>query len=548
MRTLLLDGPLAHEIRSECRDDADGGATAENLAYVLYTSGSTGRPKGVMITHGNLLNAYRGWEAEYRLGTEVRCHLQMASFGFDVFAGDLVRALCSGGKLVICRKEILLDSARLVDLIRREQIDAAEFVPLVLRNLVQYLDETHQSLDGMRLVIAGSDAWYAADHKSALRVFGPRTRLVNSYGLTETTIDSAYFEGDVQSLPDAALVPIGRPFPNVRLYVLDPRRQPAPLGVPGELYIGGDGVARGYVHPELDAERFVADPFAERPEARLYRTGDRARWRADGQLEFLGRVDHQVKIRGYRVEPGEVEQVLREHPLVAQAAVVARERTAGDLRLVAYAVGAGETPPDVAELRRFLAQRVPEYMIPSAFVTLDAIPTTVSGKLDRNRLPAPDWSQAAAAARIRGAADRSRKSNWRRSGASSLNIEQVGVHDDFFELGGNSLLALRLVSRVRDRVLRRSAAGHLVHRAASGRSGRPNRGPAGRRPGGRDAADSPPDGPWPGTDFFHPGTLLGGLSAVHADTDFPYAGGVDDSGPDRCQRLAGCGQRSGTAA
>lgn len=447
-QTLLLDGPLAHDMRSECRDDLGGGATAENLAYVLYTSGSTGRPKGVMITHGNLLNAYRGWEAEYHLNTEVRCHLQMASFGFDVFAGDLVRALCSGGKLVICRKEILLDSARLADLIRREQVDAAEFVPLVLRNLVQYLDETHQALDSMRLVIAGSDAWYAADHKSALRVFGPQTRLVNSYGLTETTIDSAYFEGDVQSLTDAALVPIGHPFPNVRLYVLDPCRQPAPPGVPGELYIGGDGVARGYVHPELDAERFMADPFVERADARLYRTGDRARWRADGQLEFLGRVDQQVKIRGCRVEPGEVEQVLREHPSVAQAAVVARERTAGDLRLVAYAVGAGETPPDVSELRRFLSQRVPEYMIPSAFVTLDAIPTTVSGKFDRHRLPAPDWSLAASQREFvapRTATEEQLAAIWR----ELLNVERVGAHDDFFELGGNSLLALRLVGRVR---------------------------------------------------------------------------------------------------
>ncbi len=304
-------------------------ATAESLAYILYTSGSTGRPKGVMVTQGNLLNAYYGWEQKYGLGSEVQSHLQMASFGFDVFAGDLVRALCSGGKLVLCRKEILLDAESLCGLMRRERVDAAEFVPIVMRNLVQHLEETGSSLDCLRLAVVGSDAWFVADHRRARQVLGPQTRLVNSYGLTETTIDSSYFEGDVGSLPDTALVPIGRPFPNVRLYVLDERMEPAPIGVPGILYIGGDGVSRGYVDPLLNAERFLKDPFAAGPEARLCRTGDRARWRADGQVEFLGRADNQVKIRGFRVEPGEVEEVLRKHPLLADAAVAARNGPPG---------------------------------------------------------------------------------------------------------------------------------------------------------------------------------------------------------------------------
>ncbi|NLF71784.1 MAG: amino acid adenylation domain-containing protein [Candidatus Anammoximicrobium sp.] len=447
-RRILVDGPAADEIARQGRENVAGAATADHLAYVLYTSGSTGRPKGVMVTQGNLLNAYYGWESAYRLADDVRSHLQMASFGFDVFAGDLVRALGSGGKLVLCRKEILLDAGRLSALIRREQIDGAEFVPLVLRNLVEYLQESRQTLDDIRLVIAGSDAWYAADHRSAQQVFGPRTRLVNSYGLTETTIDSTYFEGDVGELPDHAQVPIGRPFPNVRVYVLDSLRQPAPPGVAGELYIGGDGVARGYVNPQQDAERFVADRFADQPGGRLYRTGDRARWRADGQLEFLGRADQQVKIRGYRVEPGEIEQVLREHPAAAQAAVVARERTSGDLRLVAYTIGAGDVALDGGELREFLAQRLPEYMVPSAFFPLDDMPTTASGKIDRQRLPAPDWSLAGTACEFiapQTAAERQLAGIWR----EILDVEQVGVGDDFFDLGGNSLLALRLVSRVR---------------------------------------------------------------------------------------------------
>jgi len=446
-RRVLLDGPTAVEIDDQCQENLVGTA-ANHLAYVLYTSGSTGRPKGVMVTHGNLLNAYFGWESAYRLTEDVRTHLQMASFGFDVFAGDLVRALCSGGTLVLCRKEILLDAAELTELIRRERVDAAEFVPLVLRNLVEYLQETSQTLDTMRLVIAGSDAWYAADHRATRRVLGPATRLINSYGLTETTIDSTWFEGDVGKSPDRDQVPIGRPFPNVRVYVLDSGGQPAPPGVTGELVIGGDGVARGYVNPEQDADRFVPDVFVDRPGARLYRTGDRARWRADGQLEFLGRVDQQVKIRGYRIEPGEVEQLLREHPAVARAAVVARERTDGDLRLVAYTVASSEAAPSSEELREFLAQRLPEYMVPSAFVAMDALPTTVSGKLDRRRLPEPDWSQAVVGRQFvapQTAVEQKLAEIWR----EILSVEQVGLLDDFFQLGGNSLLALRLVSRVR---------------------------------------------------------------------------------------------------
>jgi amino acid adenylation domain-containing protein len=448
VRCVLLDGADADKISCQDKKNLFGNISAEHLAYVLYTSGSTGQPKGVMVTHGNLANARYGWETEYRLADGVRSHLQMASFGFDVFAGDVVRALGSGGKLVLCPKEILLDAAELTALIRREQVEAAEFVPLVLRNLMQYLEETRQTLDSLRLVIAGSDAWYAADHRAAQRIFGTHTRLVNSYGLTETTIDSTYFEGGVEKLADTAQVPIGRPFPNVRVYVLDSEGSPTPPGVAGELYIGGDGVARGYVNPEQNVGRFVADPFSDLPGARLYRTGDRARCRADGQFEFLGRVDEQVKIRGYRVEPGEVEQLLREHPSVARVAVVARERTADDLRLVAYMVATRSEVPSSEELQEFLAPRIPEYMIPTAFVTLDDLPTTVSGKIDRRRLPEPDWSQAASQHHFvapRTAIEQQLAEIWR----EILSVEQISVFDDFFRLGGNSLLALRLVSRVR---------------------------------------------------------------------------------------------------
>jgi amino acid adenylation domain-containing protein len=445
---LALDGETAGSIYSESPNDVDASTAAESLAYVLYTSGSTGRPKGVMVTHRNLVNAYYGWLQAYRLDMDVHAHLQMASFGFDVFGGDMVRALCSGGKLVICPKETLLDPKRLLQLIRRENVDIGEFVPVVMRHLVQYLEDTDQRLDSLRLAIVGSDAWYVAEHKRTLRFLGAQTRLINSYGLTETTIDSSFFEGDASMLPDAALVPIGRPFANVRLYVLDGRMQPVPIGVPGELYIGGDGVSRGYVNAELNAQRFLDDPFVPGSKTRLCRTGDRARWRADGQVEFLGRADNQVKIRGFRIEPGEIEEVLGEHPALAQAAVAPHQRTADDLRLVAYVVGKAGAAPDATGMKRFLARRLPDYMIPSAFVTLDTLPTTASGKVDRKALPAPDWSSALAQGEFvapRTAVEQQLAAIW----SEVLGLDRVGAHNNFFDLGGNSLLALRLVSRVR---------------------------------------------------------------------------------------------------
>lgn len=445
---LLLDGASGASLLVENDESPTSAVSADNLAYILYTSGSTGRPKGVMVTHGNLANAYVGWEKKYRLSRDARVHLQMASFGFDVFAGDMMRALCSGGTLVICPREILLDPQELLRLMRREQVDAAEFVPVVLRTLTRHLEATGETLENMRLVVVGSDAWYVADHQRALRVLSANSRLINSYGLTETTIDSCWFEGEVQATT-SGLIPIGRPFPNVRMYVLDAALQPTPIGVPGELFIGGEGVARGYVDEQLDSDRYIDDPFAFNGAARMCRTGDRARWRSDGQLEFLGRADDQVKIRGFRIEPGEVDQVLREYPGLAEAAVAVRERDTGDPRLVAYVVPREGESPTFSELRHFLRQRLPEYMIPSLFETLKSLPVSGNGKVDRRALPEPDWT----------AVQREREyvaprtpieceiaSIW----SELLNIDEVGARDSFFELGGNSLLALRMASRVRE--------------------------------------------------------------------------------------------------
>ncbi|MBN1400691.1 MAG: amino acid adenylation domain-containing protein, partial [Anaerolineae bacterium] len=429
------------------------GVTPDELAYVIYTSGSTGQPKGVMISHGSLANAYYAWETAYELRTRVNAHLQMASMAFDVFTGDMVRALCSGGKLVLCPREILLDGAALYTLIQAEEIDCAEFVPVVLRQLMQHLEQSGQSLDDMRLVICGSDSWYVAEYTDFLRFCGPETRLINSFGLTEATIDSSYFEAQALHLSGEQLLPIGRPFANMQLYILDAHMQPLPIGVPGELYVGGKGLARGYLgQPDLTAERFVTAPFG----ARLYKTGDMARYLPDGNIQFLGRMDNQVKIRGFRIELGEVEAVLAQHPAVASAAVIAREDTPGDQRLAAYLVAAaaggpaGQLPSS-GELRRYVQDRLPDYMVPSAFVALEALPLTPNGKIDRRALPMPDWGQRDLESDY--IAPRTPvEADVAAIFAEVLGMERVGIHDSFFELGGHSLLATQLVSRIRERL------------------------------------------------------------------------------------------------
>lgn len=334
-------------IVQESQENLPNQTTSQNLAYVIYTSGSTGTPKGVMVNHSSLVNAYLGWEDRYSLRSVATSHLQMASFSFDVFTGDLVRALCSGGKLVLCPRDYLLQPDRLYALLCSEQIDCAEFVPAVLMNLIQYLEETQQSLDFMRLLIVGSDSWYMSGYQRVKGFCGEATRLINSYGVSEATIDSSYFETTTANLQLERQVPIGRPFPNTQIYILDTELRPAPLGVAGELYIGGIGLARGYYNrPELTAEKFIRDPFSDRPEARLYKTGDLARYLValkdtashNGNIEFLGRMDYQVKIRGFRIELGEIEAVLSQHSDVKEAVVIAQEDDSNNKCLVAYVV------------------------------------------------------------------------------------------------------------------------------------------------------------------------------------------------------------------
>ncbi|MCP3166615.1 non-ribosomal peptide synthetase [Myxococcus qinghaiensis] len=425
-----------------------GGSGPEHLAYVVYTSGSTGRPKGVMVDHRALANAYFAWEHDYRLPT-LRAHLQMASFSFDVFSGDLARALGSGAALVLCPREWLLEPERLHALMVREQVDCGEFVPAVVRLLMAHLQERGERLDFMRLLIVGSDTWDMREYTQLRSLCGPDTRLVSSYGLSEATIDSTFFESVTPS-PSEQTVPIGRPFPNAEMYLLDAALQPVPIGVPGELFVGGVGLARGYwTQPGLTAERFIPHPFSAEPGARVYRTGDLARHAADGTLEFIGRNDTQVKLRGHRIELDEIRARLLEHASVRAVELLVRGDGAAR-QLVAYLT---LTSPDAVgeeALRQHLRQHLPLYMVPSAFVLLDAFPLTPNGKVDRQALPVPGDSRREEAEGFiapRGDTEPKLAALFE----ELLGTGPIGASDSFFDLGGHSLLAVRLVARIRER-------------------------------------------------------------------------------------------------
>ncbi|MGP8007486.1 MAG: amino acid adenylation domain-containing protein [Acidimicrobiales bacterium] len=420
-------GPLAGR-------PTDAGPTS--LAYVMYTSGSSGRPKGVGVEHRGVLRYVRGAH-DLIPGTDDGV-LHVSQLGFDASTYEIWGALCNGARLVV-HPPGRPDPVAVGGTIERHGVTIGLFPTGILH---QMIDAALPSLGHYRLVMAGGDVLSPA-HARRLRQAHPGTRLVNTYGPTEATVTAAVHE--VGEVPPGRSIPIGRPLANTRLHVLDAALAPVAPGEAGELCIGGDGVARGYLHrPDADAERFVPDPFGPEPAGRLYRSGDLVRLLADGDLEFLGRLDDQVKIRGYRVEPGEVTAVLAGHPAVEAAAVVAREERSGHKRLVGYvAAGYGV---DAFRLRRYLRSRLPEYMVPSSFVVLDELPLTANGKVDRSALPAP--TRSGPGAPLSTGTERSIGELW----AAVLEVDQVMSDDDFFEAGGDSLLALQLLSQIRDRL------------------------------------------------------------------------------------------------
>lgn len=414
--------------------------TSRNLAYVIYTSGSTGKPKGAMNEHRGVVNRLRWMQDQYRLGSD-DVVLQKTPFSFDVSVWEFFWTLSSGSRLVIARPEGHKDPGYLRNLITRTGVTTLHFVPSMLQAFLAELPAGHCA--SLRHIVCSGEELPATLQKKCFAAL-PYVALSNLYGPTEAAVDVTAWE--CQSDDPAPRVSIGRPIANIQMYLLNRHGQPVPVGVTGELYIGGIGVGRGYLNrPQLTAERFVADPFSADPQARMYKTGDLGQWRADGAIDYLGRNDHQVKIRGFRIELGEIEAQLLTHPQVKQAAVLARDEGAGDKRLVAYLVPQ-ESAPAIDHLRSHLKTTLPEHMVPSAFVALPRMPLTPNGKLDRRSLPAPD-----SAAYVhqdyeapQGDLEHMLADIWR----SLLGVERVGRRDNFFQLGGHSLLILQMLERL----------------------------------------------------------------------------------------------------
>ncbi|HEY0083939.1 MAG TPA: AMP-binding protein [Pyrinomonadaceae bacterium] len=463
-------------------DDADNpasGVAPDNLAYVIYTSGSLGMPKGVMVAHRHVLNFFTGMDRS--LGTtEPGVWLALTSISFDISVLELFWTLARGFRIVIHGEE---HAARLPEALAgkatkpvepslsnfagdadenpagksAEDAERDSFAAQLAKHRVTHLqctpsrarllasnDESLRALGSLKKLLLGGEALPAALARQLGQVV--TGEMHNMYGPTETTIWST-----TQRIgTDGSAVTIGRPIANTEVFILDRHLQPLPVGVPGELLIGGEGVVRGYVgRPEATADRFIPHPFAGQPGARLYRTGDLARYLPNGEIEYLGRLDHQIKLRGFRIELGEIEAALVRHPQVAEAVVIAREDEAGDRRLVAYVVGATDSDLTVEELRRYLKETLPEYMIPAAFVQLVEMPLTPNGKVDRRALPAPEQTRRGMDETYiapRTPVEETLAQIW----ADVLNVERVGIYDNFFSVGGHSLLMTQVVSRIRE--------------------------------------------------------------------------------------------------
>ena len=427
------------------------GVRSEQLAYVIYTSGSTGTPKGTLITHRNVTRLFAATQSWFQFnGRDVWTLFHSYAFDFSVW--EIWGALLYGGRLVVVPFEISRSPQAFYQLLCKERVTVLNQTPSAFRQLtgVEEVADKSEKLF-LRLVIFGGEALDIQGLRAWLQRRGDKQpQLVNMYGITETTVHVTYRPITMVDVEGAQRSPIGVPIADLQVYLLDAHQNLVPVGVAGEMYVGGEGLARGYLNrPELSAERFVPNPFSDRPGGRLYRTGDLARILPDGKLEFLGRVDHQVKIRGYRIELGEVEAVLGQHPEVREALVVVREDDPGDKRLAAYVVGHPGRAPLVGELRGFLRAKLPEYMLPSALVVLEALPLTQNGKVDRNALPDPDSSPSeidAGDAAPQTELEKTIAKIW----ADVLHVETVGVDDNFFELGGHSLLATVVMSQIQN--------------------------------------------------------------------------------------------------
>ncbi|QNR66951.1 amino acid adenylation domain-containing protein [Paenibacillus peoriae] len=442
---LYLDDETSY---SEERTNADSfhEARPEDLAYVIYTSGTTGKPKGVMIEHRSLVNTAAGYRREYRLDQFPVRLLQLASFSFDVFVGDIARTLYNGGTMVIVPKDDRIDPSRLHYWMERERVTIFESTPALIVPFLEYVHEQQLDMSGMELLITSSDSCSVADYRTLQERFGSLFRIINAYGVTEAAIDSSFYDEPLTKLPQTGHVPIGKAWLNAKFYIVDAHLNPVPVGVLGELVIGGVGVARGYLNrPELTEEKFVDSPFAAGE--RLYRTGDLARWMEDGNVDFIGRIDNQAKIRGYRIETGEIESQLLRVEGVREAVVLVRSDANGQKALCAYYTPDTGAELAVNDLRGALAQELPGYMIPSYFVELERLPLTPNGKIDRKALPAPEGEAGSGTEYVapRNELETKLAAIWQEVLGRA---KEIGVHDNFFDIGGHSLRATTLVSKI----------------------------------------------------------------------------------------------------
>lgn len=442
-------------------ENPDQDIQMNSLAYVIYTSGTTGIPKGVMIEHQSILNMTYAWSEAYDLEITPFRMLQLARMSFDVYVGDICRSLLVGGSLVITSEEERLDLDALSTLMARHRITAFESTPALVVPLMQRIKDEPEAWEHFKYLLISSDVLLLEDYRWLLDTYiNKGITIVNSFGTTETTVDTSYYAPQPEDLPDHGNAPIGKPFGNSQLFITDRVLNLSPVGVPGELLIGGVQVGRGYLNrPELNSEKFIDNPFGE---GRLYRTGDLARWLEDGNVEFLGRNDDQLKIRGYRIEPGEIEGVLLRHTSVDQAVVIARDKPGGgEKQLVGYVVGT--QAGDSSSLDSYLSAQLPDYMIPKQWVYLKELPLTSNGKVNKKALPDPVGVIADTYEAPRDTTESRLVDIWQ----EVLGIDRIGIHDNFFELGGDSIVSIQVVSRARSAGLGLSAKDPFTHQTVA---------------------------------------------------------------------------------
>ena len=439
------------QIEQESAGSFDSGVSPDNAAYVIYTSGSTGRPKGVVISHRNVLRLFAATKEWFDF-SERDVWTLFHSYAFDFSVWELWGALLHGGRVVVVPYFVSRTPEAFLELLRKEGVTVLNQTPSAFRQLMREEESAGRAAElALRLVIFGGEALEFQSLRPWLERHGDeRPQLVNMYGITETTVHVTYRRIRLADLESGRRSVIGRAIPDLRVYVLDQRQQPVPAHVVGELCIGCDGLARGYLHePRLTAERFLANPFSSKTGDRLYRSGDLGRHLADGEIEYLGRIDQQIKVRGFRVEPGEIEATLNEHPTVRESIVVAREDATGGKRLVAYVVPRGDESFPAETLRTHLQQKLPGYMLPAAIVEVEKLPLTPNGKVDHRALPPPDMVVVRSKKSF-GAPRTETEQILATILSDVLGVRPVGIYDNFFELGGDSILSIQVVSRAKE--------------------------------------------------------------------------------------------------